>query len=335
MKNYTHITLSQRYQIQALLQAGVSQTDIAKQLGFHRSSISRELNRSVALRGRSFGKYIAENAERKSQKRHKYKFKRVLLTTEVKDVIYAKMKRDKWSPELVSAKCFQLGIPKVSHETIYKWIWESKHTNTKENRQYKDLHKELKHGKRRQKRGNIKDNRGGIVNRVHIRHRPAIVEHRKRIGDLEADLMMGKDHKSALLVLTDRTTLVTMLEKLNGKSAAEVTNKITERLSRFSSSYLKTITFDNGKEFSGHQEIAKKFDLKTYFTTPYTSQEKGTVENRIGVVRRFFPKKTDLRDVSKERIKEVELSINNRPIRKFNYLSPIEKLNNKFVALMS
>lgn len=182
MKNYTHITLSQRYQIQALLQAGVSQTDIAKQLGFHRSSISRELNRSVALRGRSFGKYIAENAERKSQKRHKYKFKRVLLTTEVKDVIYAKMKRDKWSPELVSAKCFQLGIPKVSHETIYKWIWESKHTNTKENRQYKDLHKELKHGKQRQKRGNIKDNRGGIVNRVHIRHRPAIVEHRKKLG---------------------------------------------------------------------------------------------------------------------------------------------------------
>lgn len=147
--------------------------------------------------------------------------------------------------------------------------------------------------------------------------------------------MMGKDHKSALLVLTDRTTLITMIDKLTGKTANEVTSAIKKRLSRFSSSYIKSITFDNGKEFAGHKEIAKEFNVKTYFTTPYTSQEKGTVENRIGVIRRFFPKKTDLSKISNQRIKQVELSINNRPIRKFNYLSPIETLNNKFVALMS
>ena len=335
MKNYTQLTLSQRYQIEALIQAGCSQTFIANQLGFHRSTISRELKRSIANRGRTSRIYIATNAERKSQIRHKHKPKAILLTADIKHIISQKMKLDKWSPELITAKWLQLGIPKISHETIYKWIWQSKHTNTKENRAYKELYKELKHGKRRQKRGNIKDTRGCIQNRVHITERPAIVEKRKRIGDLEADLMMGKDHKSALLVLTDRTTLITMIEKLNGKSSKEVTSKIKERLSRFSSSYLKTITFDNGKEFSGHQEIAKEFNVKTYFTTPYTSQEKGTVENRIGVIRRFFPKKTDLRKISKQRIKEVELSINNRPIRKFNYFSPIEILNNKFVALMS
>ena len=119
------------------------------------------------------------------------------------------------------------------------------------------------------------------------------------------------------------------------KAQKEVTSKIKERLSRFSSSYLRTITFDNGKEFSLYQEIAKEFNVKTYFTTPYALQEKGTVENRIGVIRRFFPKKTDLRKVSKQRIKKVELSINKRPIRKFNYFNTIETLNNKFVALMS
>lgn len=335
MKNYKQLTLSQRYQIAALLQAGLSQTSIANQLGFHRSTISRELKRSIALRGRTSGVYVAENAERKSQNRHKHKFKRVLLTAEIKQVIARKMRQDKWSPELISKKYEQLGIPEISHETIYKWIWKSKHTNTKENREYKELYKDLKHGKQRQKRGNIKDTRGRIPNRVHITQRPAIVEERKRIGDLEADLMMGKDHKSALLVLTDRATLITMIEKLKGKTAKEVTSKIKERLSRFSSSYIKTLTFDNGKEFAGHQEIAEEFNIKTFFTTPYTSQEKGTVENRIGVIRRFFPKKTDLREVSEERIKQVELSINNRPIRKFNYLSPIETLNNKFVALMS
>jgi IS30 family transposase len=335
MKNYTQLTLAQRYQIEALLQAGFSQTSIAIQLGFHRSTICRELKRSIAVRGRTSGTYVALNAARKSQNRHKEKPKKIVLTGDIKYIISEKMKLDKWSPELISKKWEQLEIPEISHETIYKWIWESKHSNKKENLKYKELYKELKHAKRRQKRGNIKDTRGCIQNRVHITERPAIVAQRKRIGDLEADLMMGKDHKSALLVLTDRATLITMIEKLNGKSAKEVTSKIKERLSRFSSSYLKTITFNNGKEFSGHQEIAKEFNLKTYFTTPYTSQEKGTVENRIGVIRRFFPKKTDLRQISKHRIKEVELSINNRPIRKFNYLSPIETLNNKFVALMS
>lgn len=115
----------------------------------------------------------------------------------------------------------------------------------------------MKHGKRRQKRGNIKDTRGAILNRKNISERPAVIEQRKRIGDLEADLMMGKDHKSALLVLTDKTTLITMIDKLQGKTSLEVTQKIIERLSRFNSCYVKTITFDNGKEFAENTKIAK------------------------------------------------------------------------------
>ena len=257
-----------------------------------------------------------------------------MLTPDLKQAIFDKM-TDKWSMELISERWKLEGKAIVSHKTIYKWIWEFKHTNRIKNKPFKTLYQELKHGKRRQKRGNIKDIREAILNRKHISERPAVIEQRKIIGDLEADLMLGKDHKSALLVLTDRTTLINMIDKLQGKTSLKVTQKIIERLSRFNSSYIITIIFDNGKEFAGHTEIAKIFNLKTYFTTPYTSEEKGTVENRIGVIRRFFPKKTYLRNISNERIKQVELSINNRPIRKFNYLSPIETLNNKFVALMS
>jgi IS30 family transposase len=335
MKKYKQLTVEQRYQIEALIQAGFNQTKIANQLGVHRSTIGRELKRSIPKRGRGSGEYCALNAEIKTRNRHKEKYKIIALTPDLKQSIFDKMTLDKWSPELISKRWKLEGKSTVSHETIYKWIWESKHTNRVENKLFKTLYQELKHGKRRQKRGNIKDTRGAILNRKHISERPVVIEQRKRIGDLEADLMMGKDHKSALLVLTDRTTLITMIDKLQGKTSSEVTQKIIERLSRFDSSYIKTITFDNGKEFAGHTEIAKKFNLKTYFTTPYTSQEKGTVENRIGVIRRFFPKKTDLRNVTNEKIKQVELSINNRPIRKFNYLSPIETLNNKFVALMN
>ena len=125
-----------------------------------------------------------------------------------------------------------------------------------------------------------------------------------------------------------------MLEKLQSKNAEEVYKKMKSRLTNFNSCWIKTITFDNGKEFSKHTEIAKDLNVKTYFTRPYTSQDKGTVENRIGVIRRFFPKKTDLRKVPEQRIKEVEKLLNYRPIRKFNYLNPIEKLKNQCVALM-
>ena len=146
--------------------------------------------------------------------------------------------------------------------------------------------------------------------------------------------MMGSNHKSALLVMTDRTTLVTMIEKLETKNADEVNQKILKRLTNFSSCWVKTLTYDNGKEFAKHHEVADSLNVKTYFTRPYTSQDKGTVENRIGVIRRFFPKKTDLRNISNQRVKEVERLLNYRPIRKFNYKNPIEQLKSKCVALM-
>jgi IS30 family transposase len=107
-----------------------------------------------------------------------------------------------------------------------------------------------------------------------------------------------------------------------------------ERRTNFNSSWIKTITFDNGKEFAEHMKIAKLLKAKTYFTNPYTSQEKGTVENRIDVIRRIFPKKTDLNLVTTQRIKEVEMLIHKRPISKFNYLRPLQTLKNRWVAFM-
>ena len=201
-------------------------------------------------------------------------------------------------------------IAPVSHETISKWIWKAKHSNHGGHKDYKGLYKHLRHTGRRQKRNNVKDRRGAIKGRIGMEERPRVVEQRSRIGDIEVGLMMGSRHKSALLVMTDRATLVTMIEKLASKNAEEVYQKMNERLSRFSGCWIKTITFDNGKEFAQHAKLAKDFNEKTYFTRPYTSQDKGTVENRIGVIRRFFPKKTDFRKVSNKKIKEVERLLN-------------------------
>lgn len=334
MKNYKQLCLSQRYQIQSLLEVGLSQTEIAEHIGVHRSTISRELKRNIPCRGQTAGRYIVEHAQRKADYRHSNKPKRVLLNEGLKRRIEGLMRYEKWSPELIANRLAKESEFCVSHETIYKWIWRAKHSNHRDHKDYKRLYKHLRHTGRRQKRNNTKDRRGAIIGRVGIDQRPEVVDRRERIGDIEVDLMMGSNHKSALLVMTDRTTLITMLEKLKSKNADEVYEKMNRRLTNFSSSWIKTITFDNGKEFAHHNKIAKDLNVKTYFTRPYTSQDKGTVENRIGVIRRFFPKKTDLREVSIKRIKEVERLLNYRPIRKFNYNNPIEVLNNKCVALM-
>ncbi len=334
MKKYKQLNLHQRYQIQALLQAGSSKGEIAKILEVHPSTIYRELERNTAKRGRTAGEYVATNAQRRTDERHRSKPKKVLLTESMKKRIAGLLRKERWSPELISERLPLEGEACVSHETIYQWIWEMKKSKKRSNAEYSDLYKYLRHEGRRQKRGNTKDKRGVIKGRVGIEERPSVVDKRLRIGDIEVDLMMGSNHKSALLVMTDRASLITMIERLSGKSASEVYDKMKKRLTNFSSSWVKTLTFDNGKEFAQHQEIGQLLNAKTYFTRPYTSQDKGTVENRIGVIRRFFPKKTDLRKISDERIKEVERLLNYRPVRKFNYKNPIEVLQEKCFALM-
>jgi len=334
MKKYNQLNLHQRYQIEALLETEISKSEIAEIIGVVPCTIYRELNRNIAKRGRTAGKYVATNAQRRANVRHKDKPKQIVLTEPLKERIAGLLRFEKWSPELISKRLELEDEICVSHETIYQWIWDVKKSKKKGDLKYSKLYKNLRHGSRRQKRGNIKDKRGAIIGRVGIDKRPDVVNQRERIGDIEVDLMMGSEHKSALLVMTDRATLLTMLERLNGKEAQEVYEKMEQRLSNFSSSWVKTITFDNGKEFAQHLKIGSVLNAKTYFTRPYTSQDKGTVENRIGVIRRFFPKKTDLRKVTDKRIKEVERLLNYRPIRKFNYNNPIEVLKDKCFALM-
>ncbi|MEX2410684.1 MAG: IS30 family transposase [Candidatus Paceibacterota bacterium] len=334
MQKFKQLSLAQRYRIEVLLQTGFTQTEVSKQIGVNKSTISRELKRSVPKRGKGAGSYCATNAQRKTDIRHKTKPKHTVFDENLKERARHLLRMEKYSPELIAAYWKKQDVKGVSHETIYKWIWESKHSKHRKYKEDQLLYRELKHGKRRRKRGNYKDSRGAIKDRVPITERPEVVQSRKRIGDIEVDLMIGRDHKSALLVLTDRALLLTALEKIESKDANVVAEAITKRLCMVSSSWIKTLTYDNGKEFAMHKKVSDKTGAKSFFTRPYTSQDKGTVENRIGVVRRFFPKKTDLRNISDEEIKRVERSINQRPIRKFGYLSPIEVLKSKCVAFM-
>ena len=141
--------------------------------------------------------------------------------------------------------------------TIYKWIWTAKHSNHRDHAAYKRLYKDPKHNGRRQKRSNVKDNRGVITGRTGIEHHPEVVNELSRIGDIEVDPMMGSNHKPALLVMKDRTTLAKMIEKLDNKNAGEVYGKMKNRSTAFNSSWIRTITFDNGKGFAQHHKPAR------------------------------------------------------------------------------
>ena len=210
-----------------------------------------------------------------------------------------------------------------------------KRSTRRKHRQYKFLYKLLRQARRHRKRGNHRQSRNILLNRVSIEHRPTIVERRKRLGDLEVDLIASKNYQAGLLVIVDRASLKASITKLVTKSATHVTQQIIRR-TRPWKDLIRTFTYDNDLAFAGHQIINKAINSRSFFTRPYTSQDKGTVENRIGVIRRFFPKGTDFKNITTKEVKTVENMINNRPVRKFNYQTPnavfLQKLN---VALIS
>lgn len=314
-KNYNHLSLEQRYQIEALLKAGMQQNEIATTIGKSCSCISRELRRNKS----STLKYDAQRAHGKTQWRHKMKAKSILFTSSMKNYCREKLTRERWSPELISVEGKkQLGTF-ISHEWIYRWIWKCKFSVRIEDRSDRQLYNYLAHGKRRKRRGKQRTSRGIIHHRVSVEQRPAIVNKRNRIGDIEVDLMLGKNRQGALLVALDRSTLKTRLKLLRTKKTSVVIRALN---TFFDPNQVKTITFDNDQAFSAHKQAADHYNAKTFFTRPYTSQDKGSVENRIGQIRRFIPKETDLRDITTKLVSLIENKLNNRPVRKFNYKTP-------------
>ena len=334
-KNYTQLSLEQRYQIEALRAAGTKQNMIAGIIGVHPSTISREYKRNIAHGGRRTGEYDAKRADVKTRRRHKQKAKQVVFTERMKLWALEQCTKERWSPEQIAQVGKREGKCMVSHEWIYQWIWRCKHSHKRQDAAYHDMWMMLRHARRRNKRGGRKRSRNlPIPDRVSITKRPKVVQKRKRLGDIEMDLMMGKrDKGGAILVMTDRATLYTQLIKLPDKTAKPLIRKAWQRLRKLPFK-LRTITMDNDTAFMHHIDLRKKLFVKTYFTRPYTSQDKGTVENRIGVIRRFIPKKTDLTTITANQLLIIQNKINRRPVKKFNYSTPKQALEQK-IALIS
>ena len=173
--------------------------------------------------------------------------------------------------------------------------------------------------KKRRKRRGSKDLRGKIRNRVDIDKRPAVVEKRKRIGDWEADLVCGAGATGYLVTLLERVSRRVKIGFVKTKFAEPVAAEILRLLK---GEIVETITFDNGKEFAGHEEIASLLDCQCYFAKPYHSWERGSNENVNGLIRQYFPKKTSFVKINSQQIVFVENRLNTRPRKCLDFNCP-------------
>ena len=248
----------------------------------------------------------------------KQKKKHIRFIPEVKDFVEQGI-RDDLSPEQIAGIAKIEGKSCVSHERIYQHIWKDKKNGG-------DLCKHLRtQGKRYRNRGNKKDRRGCIPNRIDIEQRPSIVQKKTRFGDLEIDTVIGKNHQESLVTINDRKTGIVFIKKVDSKTADLVTKAAIDAISPWKD-LMHTITADNGKEFALHQKIAQELNIDFYFAKPYQSWQRGANENTNGLIRQYFPKKTNFAEITVEQVKWVQQKINNRPRKRVNFLTPYKCL---------
>ena len=298
--SYTHLTREERYQIYALKQAGHKQIEIASVLERSASTISRELARNRGQRG-----YRPKQA-------HGMAVGRRAVNARTIDEAAWQFAQDKlslqWSPEQISA------YADISPETVYQRVYADKRAGGL-------LWKNLRCQKLRKKRYGKTDRRGMIPNRLSIEDRPAIVETRRRIGDWEADTIIGRNHRQAIVSLVERKTGFTLIEKVERKTAQAVSRAMVGLLKPYRAR-VHTITSDNGREFAGHEEITQRLQADFYFAHPYASWERGTNENTNGLIRQYFPKNRDFTTITQQEIDTAMERLNNRPRKRLGYQTP-------------
>lgn len=305
-----HFTLAQRYALKAYLECGKSKSEIAKLLGFDRSTIYREVNRNSKKRGAYNPDFADELAEERKERLCKHR----KFDVDKQKLIENWIKSEQWSPEQIKGYCDRMNIEMVSHERIYQYVREDK---LKGGELYKYLRHKLKHRKR-----SVSGKHEIIKNKISIEKRPDIINNKERFGDWEIDLIVGKDNKGAMVTLVERKTAMIMIRKLkNGKNADDLANTVIDMLLPYKK-IVKSITSDNGTEFARHEKIAQKLQTDFYFAHPYSSWERGLSEYSNKLIRQYIPKKSNFDIFDDEFIKQVQHKINRRPRKNLDFITP-------------
>ena len=305
LMTYKHLSQAERYQIHALMKAGHDQSQIAKVLDRNKSTISRELSSNTGSRG-----YRPKQACEMSTYRSQNSRNASTVASWVKDEANALL-RVQWSPEQIASK-----LP-ISHETVYQHVYADK-------AQGGALWKNLRCQKQKRKRyAGGRDRRGQIPNRRPLSERPLQIEARKQVGHWECDTVIGANHKGAVVTMVERKSGYGVIAKVTSKTSELVSSAIVDKLKPMAVR-VKTLTFDNGKEFAAHAHIDAQLQSTTYFARPFASWERGSNENFNGLLRQYIPKKRSMSTVSDEEIKMIQNRLNNRPRKRLGFKTPAE-----------
>jgi IS30 family transposase len=325
VKKHRRLTLKERVKIQTLLKEKKTKSYIAKTLDRATSTISREINKWVLEKNDIYDAELAHwNAKDDyANKRNRDKISTYSL---LRFFVYKGLLSN-WTPEQISGRLKELypndPIMAISHEAIYRHIYT---------RPQASLNKKLIKLLVRKKttRNPSKKRRGGgskIVNQVSTDKRPQHIELRQEAGHWEGDLVIGKDHKSAIGTIVERKTRFTIIVKLNSKKAEEVAKEFSEKLNQLNNNLKKSMTYDNGIEMARHEKITENTGMKIYFAHPYSSWERGTNENTNGLIRRYLPKGTNFNEISENQLQIIQKTLNNRPRKFTGYKTPLEMIN--------
>jgi IS30 family transposase len=323
-RKYKQLSITEREIISILKEQHKSLREIAKELNRDPTTICRELKRNAPPV--YTGYYLAHKAHQRAGNRKSKAHQRQRLKNDTISAYVQEKLSLGWSPEQISGRLSKDNPEfSISHEAVYQYIYKE--------------HAELipllarSHKKRHQKGHSRKHKKSHIPNRVSIQDRPEGIATRKHIGHWESDTMVSRQSTAALLLLIERKSRVTLIEKLQQKTALANSQGIITRLEALPQHLKQTITYDNGSENTEHETVNQELQTRSYFCNPYHSWEKGSVENAAGLVRRIFPKKTNFADVTASEIATVENSLNNRPRKCLKYLTPLEAMANECVAL--
>ena len=323
MKQYKHLSLEERETLRVHREQGQSFRDIAKKLGRSHTSLSREWKRNQIKRGKDEGKYIACRAEAKAVKRTKEQRRKAPLKCPFIFLYVREHLREDWSPETIAGK-LSLDHPEdsVHHETIYRYIYSKPVKNRYKLWQFLRLGRK----KRMIKNGRgVRKHQGKIPNATSIDLRPEEANQRQKMGHWETDNMEGKKcEKQAVSVTVDRKLRYILLRLMEDQTAESKSEAVINGLSPLDKLLRKTITYDNGKENTQHEQISQNLKVKAFFCHAYHSWEKGSVENSIGRVRWYLPKKEGLKDVTPEKLAWVQDQMNHMPRKCLGYKTPHE-----------
>jgi IS30 family transposase len=326
-KKTCRLTLKERIQIETLLNENKSKSYIAVTLKRSRSTITREVNKWVQT---DRDKYSAELAHwnAKDDYLNKRNTDKISIHKKLRIYVYKGL-LSQWTPEQISGRLKEDfpndPIMSISHESIYRYIYTKPQASLN-----KKLIKLLVRKKTRRRPAKKRRGTGSkIINQVSIDNRPKHIDLREEIGHWEGDLVIGKNHKSAIGTIVERKSRFTIIVKLKSKKADEVAKMFSLILNKLNPLFKKTMTYDNGIEMARHEKITQKTGMKIYFAHPYSSWERGTNENTNGLIRRYLPKGTDFNLIDQKKLIEIQEKLNNRPRKIIGFKTPKEIMQNE------